>query len=116
VHGDAGIVADDVDGAEGAQRFLGGMLDRGAVRDVGDDSDGAGADGAHFGERRVETVAIDVAEHDRHAVARKGPRQAEPDAGGGSGDDGGFSLELAHPLPRCPRLRFYTVLRMTAEP
>ena len=85
-----------MDGAESLLRLAGGVLDRGAVGHVGHHRDRAGAQRAHFGERGVEAVAANVAEDDRHALARKGARQAQPDAGGRTGHDGGSSLELAH--------------------
>ena len=68
---DAGIVAGDMHLAERLDGGLSRAAHRGAVRHVGHDRDRLRAERAHLAERRIEPVAADVAQHDRHAFARE---------------------------------------------
>jgi hypothetical protein len=96
---DTGIVAGDVQRAE----FLHGgrrrPLHRGAIRHVGHHRDRPRAEPAHLGERRIEPVLADVAQHHGHALARETPRHPEPDAMRGAGHDRGLAFQLLHHVP-----------------
>jgi hypothetical protein len=60
---DAGVVADEVDLAEGRERRFGGAGDRGAVRHVADDGARVGAGILQLAQRGVERALLDVGQH-----------------------------------------------------
>ena len=92
---DAGVVADDVDGAEPFERCCGERLHAGRVGDVRVDADGAELRGG-CGQR----VLLDVRDHHLHAFGEKGARDSLADPRRAARDDGDLPTELreiAHP-------------------
>ena len=94
--GDAGVVAEDVDGAERIERLARERFHGVRLRDVADD----GGDGSARLLQRVggfvERLRLDVREHHLHAVRGEPRGHALADAARRSGHDGDAVLELLH--------------------
>ena len=86
--GDAGVVDQDVEGAEGGGRGGGHRGDAGVVANVGDNRQrielGGGA-----GDR----LGIDVGDHHPGALGAEHPGDARAEAGGAAGDERGLAVE-----------------------
>jgi len=94
--GDAGVVAEDVHGAErGEGRVLQGFHLVG-LRDIHLHADHGGACRAELVGGAVEGVLLDVREHDLHALACESARHGEPESAGASGDHRDLAGKVLH--------------------
>ena len=91
---DAGVVDEDVEFSESGNGLGDEVLDLGGVGDVGGDGDGAASEGLDLGECVVGAAGLaDVVDDYGGALTGECGGDGLADAGGGSGDDGDFSLE-----------------------
>src|SRR5881296_291072 len=84
---DAGVVADDVHGAEGVERILRQLFDIFRFRDVGTDREHSGAALPHLGIGLIERALFDVREYNLHAFGGEALGEAAADAAGRAGHD-----------------------------
>lgn len=93
---DAGVVADDVDGAEAVARRPCPRVDRARVGDVGRDCQHVDAAGRQvFGGVRKRRL-LHVGEHQPHALGREPVGECPPDAAGTAGDHRHLAVEILH--------------------
>ena len=96
VHGDAGIVAGDMNRPEFLERGVGEFFHRRAIRNIGGHSHRVTAETAHIGERLLQLAARQIGKYDIHAVLREIARHAKSDAGGGAGHDCRLAFKVLH--------------------
>jgi len=97
-HRHAGVVADDVHGAEFLQRCLRQALDVCRLRHVGAHRQRGGARRVDLTRGLLQRRRFNISEHDLHAFARKALRQGAPDAARSPGDDRNLPSEFFHGL------------------
>ena len=85
-HGNARVEEDDVNGAHLLESGIGERLHGRAVAHVAQHAFGSGALRAQLRNRGVERGALDVGEHEAHALACQRLRGREPDPAGATRD------------------------------
>jgi phosphoglycolate phosphatase len=97
--GDTGIIAEDVDFAEGGKGRVGGAFDLIGIGDItGNAANTIAVPGEAF-QCLVQRPLLDIGQYHLHALIRKGLRHREANTGRPSGDEGCFSLEFLHRHP-----------------
>ena len=85
-----------MDIAECGLGFIRRALEHRGVGNVHHDGVGAHVEGGEFAAGGLELRLLDIGEHDIDAVARQRPADAEPDAVGRAGDEGGLAGKIHH--------------------
>ncbi len=97
----AGIVEAEMDAPELGLHQPRGIVDRGAIGNIERQREGAHAERRHLVRRALDPVALDIGHRDMDPFARQRPRDPEPDAVRGTGDERELPGQLLHrPLPR----------------
>ena len=84
---DAGVVAEQMDGAEPLERGIAKLLHRGEIGDVAAHPDDVESFGLELAHRLGERVVIHVGQHHLHTLAGESFAHGPTDASGTTGDD-----------------------------
>ncbi|MOA03019.1 hypothetical protein D3C78_1225010 [compost metagenome] len=96
VPGEAGVVDDDVDAAEGIQSSLHATVTEVGGGHVAQAGDGIAAESTDFRDHFIGRSLIEVVDHDLGAFFGEFQRDGAADAAAGTGNDGDFALQSTH--------------------